>query len=311
MDYADILRREGQIAHAAFHQFLLAKSSSASNEVFLFFEGIQDPAFYMPHLVYRLTGRKVNTFICHGRAEVLKAYQLVETTKEEASCTMYFVDKDLTDILDDLPPPTPPIFQTKWYSIENYLSCDSGFERYWVERLHLSISDERYADYLNRLRTLSLSFNKRAKTLMALVLLARGIGGHTPTKPNLNNVNLNDILAIDLQKGHCRFKRGACQAFLRACNIHSYSTTAIKTIIRTNLNIRHPKSYIRGKYELWFYATTLTRFAQQLSDRQISTKHGFKRATPAFANGNGILESLAPLTPCPPELNDFLEYLLK
>lgn len=78
MDYAEQLRREIRDAHAVFHQFVLALSVAEATTFFFFFEGDEDPAFYMPHIASRIGPRKYHTFICYGRSEVIKVNELVE-----------------------------------------------------------------------------------------------------------------------------------------------------------------------------------------------------------------------------------------
>lgn len=316
MDYAETLRREIRESHAVFHEFALTISKAGSTDVFLFFEGDEDPSFYMPHIVPRLSGRQHFSFICYGKSEVLKVNNLVERDGRASRRALFFVDKDHTDIIEAAPTKiSSSVFQTTHYSIENYLTDEAVFRRFWVERLHLSDTDLRYPAYLELLRRMGAAFEKRGRTLMALVLIGRGIDGLPASKLNLNNVQLDRVLHVNAEAGVCRYKLGALQHFLAASNINAASrvvkTTVVRRVIQRHLLSRAPKSYLRGKYELWFFWKVLTQFSRQLSDRDTARRTGAKRATPTIPMSlEGAVESLAPLIPCPSDLTTFLSTAL-
>lgn len=312
MDYAELLRRETHDPHAVFHQFVLAVSMADANSLFFFFEGDEDPAFYMPHIVPRISGRTFHTLICYGRHQVLKANELVERDGRGMGRTFFFVDKDHTDILAGTSATLPTsVFQTCYYSIENYLTCDTVFRRFWVERLHLSDLDPRYPTYLEALNLLTAKFVKKSRVLMSLVLIGRGIDELTPVKMNLNNVQLDKVIQVDTVACVCRFRPGALQHFLAGSNLGlsnpALSNQNVRDVLRRHLRPRHPNAYIRGKYALWFFWKVLTSFTRQLSDRAAARAAGTKRATPSVPlSFDCAVESLAPLAPCPPDLADFL-----
>lgn len=315
MDYADILRAESRGAHAIFHQFALARSVSA-DALFFFFEGEEDPTFYMPHIVPRISGRRNHVFICYGRTEVLKAHSLVHRDGRGAQLTLFFVDKDHTDFLGHPPDPLPTsVFQTDLYSIENYLTCENVFRRFWIERLHLSDLDPRYEKYLRSLQRVIRSFEDRCRLLMALILLGRGVDGAAPIKLNLNNVQLEKIFNVAADQGLCRYRPGALRHFLNATelgvHLPRHCGNRVKAVVRGCLHGRAPKTYIRGKYDLWVFAKTLSVFSRQLSDREVARRTGAPRATPtAPITVDTAMDVLAPLAPCPLALTTFLDSAL-
>ncbi len=315
MDYVEQLRTESRGAHSAFHQFALAISTGITS-LFFFFEGEEDPAFYMPHLFTRLANRNYHVFVCYGRAEVLKTYSLVERDGRGTAQALFFIDKDHTDFLNGSNENLPAtVYQTDLYSIENYLACENVFRRYWIERLHLSDMDQRYAATLNTLKGIVSSFESRCRVLMALVLIGRGLDGGNPVKLNLNNVKLEKIFAIDIERSQCRYKKDALRHFLVNTDLERHLPThfgkSIKSIVRNHLHGRDPKTYIRGKYDLWIFAKILSIFTAHLSDRAVARKSNDQRATPtAQFNVATAVETLAPLAQCPKSLADFLDNVL-
>ncbi len=315
MDYVELLRAEARGAHAVFHQFALARSVDAA-ALFFFFEGEEDPTFYMPHIVARLSDRRHHVFICYGRSEVLKSHSLVERDGRGAQQALFFIDKDHTDFMSNADPNLPwSVFQTDLYSIENYLTCENVFRRYWIERLHLSDLDPRYAECLRSMQRVMSSFESRCRLLTALILLGRGIDGGSSIKLNLNNVQLEKIFIVTPDLGQCKYKPGALKHFLAATGLGAYLPkncgVRAKAVVRNHLYGKAPKTYIRGKYDLWVFAKALAFFTRQLSDRETARRTGAQRATPTVPlSVDAAIDSLAPLAPCPPTLIAFLNRAL-
>jgi hypothetical protein len=149
MDYAKALIEEASGAHAVFHEFVLTLPMHPGDAIFLFFEGEDDPTFYLPHLSLNITGRDFLSFICFGRSEVLKVEELIRADGRATARCAYFVDKDHTEFTHPgAPGLSEYIFQTQHYSVENYLVCPELLNRYWVEKLHLNSTDAPTRDGL-------------------------------------------------------------------------------------------------------------------------------------------------------------------
>ncbi|CAG9273624.1 DUF4435 domain-containing protein [Burkholderia cepacia] len=313
MSYVDDLRADAHEAHSVFHEFILALADTPSDAIFAFYEGEEDASFYAMHIINRATQRDLVSFICNGRAEVLKANELVLQDGRATDRALFFVDKDHTDILNPDQPPHPAnVFQTRSYSIENYLVSDEVFRQFWVQRLHLSILDPRLNQYLERFRAIRKNYFMRSRILMAIVLFGRGIDGRLPVKLNLNNVQLDKVVDVNFETNHCAFENGAGRHFLAATNIHKSgklpTSHELRQIYRLHLKSRDPGCFVRGKYELWFFWKVLIAFTRELSDRDRARASGCKRATPSWTLSlAGCVEALASLLQCPPELALFLQ----
>lgn len=309
IDYKKILDNEIKDGHVAFHEFALNIDSEALHVRFFFFEGDEDPSFYMPQISHRLHGLEGRQFICNGREQVLKAHEMVQRDGRGSGRSLFFVDKDHTDFFgNDDACGKASIFQTRFYSIENYLVSDDVFRCYWVQRLHLSEYDPRLPVYRDRAKAIMESFYKRSLILMGVVLVGRGALGGAPVALNLNNVQLDRIFKVDWVNGHCGFNCGAFRHFIKSSNIsNSINISGIKTVVRNMLIQRDVKIYLRGKYELWMFWKIIRQFTQELGKKDDVARHGLKRATPSFdLSLNACVESFSPLLKCPPELNEFL-----
>lgn len=311
MDQVDLLRNEAKSPHAVFHQFILTQSKSANDARFLFFEGEDDPVFYIGQILPYLCNREYHEFVCNGRDGVIKLHDLCARDGRSTDRTLFFIDKDHSDILS--PQATLPtcFFQTECYSFENYIVCESVFRRFWVERLHLQSTDARYANWLKRFKGLSCSFASRMRLLMAIVLIGRGVDGRSTVKLNLNNVKLEKVISIDFKAERVRWLPRGGHNFFAASNLRDSSIFVrgdeIRHVYRKFLREKNPKCYIRGKYELWFFVQFLSMLSRTLGDKAAANATGLQRAKPSeiicFAN---CLNSLSALTPCPAELTAFL-----
>lgn len=311
MDYVEQLKQEAHGAHSIFHQYSLQISRENLKCYFLFLEGHEDLSFYMNFIAPRLSGRQPIHFTCFGRTEVIKVSELVNNDERSLGRALFFIDKDHTDIYpandEGL---ANNIFQTSVYSVENYIVCKDVFSRFWTERLHLSVADDRYEIYLDKFIKTHKSFIKRMRLITALILIGRGINGEK-SKLNLNNVNLDNLFKIDIENSSCHYKKGALSSFKTASDFAlRHAQPKGKELIKTyreHLARRDPKTYLRGKYELWFFCKFLNAISSMLSSKKHCPKH-LPRATPkASIQFEGCLETLANFCPIPEELKSFIE----
>jgi len=312
MNYVDFLRKEAEGSHAQFHQFLLTVGQEGPDSHYFFFEGDDDPLFYLDQAQSFLENRTYYEFICQGREGVLKVHELVARDGRASDRTHFFVDKDHNDIMGGVQPTAPSVFQTYCYSFENYLVCDRVLRRFWGERLHLPSTDQRLAETMELFREMRSSLMKRMRILMAIVLIGRGIEGRQQLKLNLNNINLDKVLKIDLGARRVGWMRDGFRHFLSASNmtqagIGPVRSSDIRRICRRYLAAGDPKHYVRGKFELWFLVRFLMIKTKELADRKLAASAGVARARPKenITLSNCIIQ-LAPLCPCPQDVSRFL-----
>lgn len=312
VDQADVLRAEARTPHAVFHQFMLLLGSSSPDSFFLFFEGAEDPAFYIGFILPRLHAREYHEFVCNGRSGVIKVNELCSRDGRAFDRTLYFIDKDHCDLINPTEVLPNRLFQTDCYSFENYLVCKQSFRRFWTERLHLQSGDSRFDSYLELYHRLHQSFLKRMLFLMAIILIGRGIDKYPVAKLNLNNVRMEKVLSIDVGNGRVRWVPSGGSNFLAASNMTASGSAlrgdAIRSVVRKYLRGLEPKSYVRGKYELWFFVRFLSQVTNQLSDRNLAKIKGLPRATPGeVITYASAIDSLCGLSPLPACLDSFLE----
>jgi Protein of unknown function (DUF4435) len=310
MDYVETLREERGKAHSIFHSLLLVLNKTAQSTVFLFFEGEDDPSFYLSHIRAHAFANEYSSHICFGRDEVFKVRELIERDERLVGRSWFFVDKDHSDIMSSSITPND-VFQTTVYSIENYVVCEQVFFAYWTEVLHLDSSDPRRDVYWEAFAATYPQFERRARTLMALVLLGRGVNAHPPRKLNLNNANLDLVFNINFESTSCRYRPGAAKQFVLSTNVSDCPTHVrridLKSILQIHVKHRTTKAILRGKYELWFFIKFLQWTMKILSDRALPRADGQRRATPKTSvSQKNAMELLATRCSCPDELRKYL-----
>lgn len=313
MDYAEQLRIEAGGAHAKFHEYVLLVAGLPADFIFLFFEGEDDPMFYNNFVLARLAGRGYREFVCFGRSEVLKVHEMVARDGRANGRAIFFIDKDHTDIVGPFLDPLPSVYQTDTYSFENYLVTAEVLRRFWVERLRLSIADPRFGSWMKKFELLHTKYMTRCRLLMAIVLFGRGIEGE-PVKLNLNNANLKNIFRIVSADGNesVRWKVGAKQKFMSSVNLGSkeIGNSVIKNLCRNHLSA-DPKTYVRGKYEVWFFVKFLQEMSRAVSDKALCAASGTRKAKPVeTVSESNFIGLVAPLAPCPASLTLFLDEVL-
>lgn len=313
MSYIDRLKKEMEGGHAVFHEFVLSLARLPDKCLFIFFEGEDDPAFYLRFILDHLGGRPYREHICGGKEAVTKIMGLVEQDGRALERCLFFVDKDHSSFVGgrDL---DSSIFETDYYSFENYIVCGEVFRRYWTEHLHLSVDDDRYVHWEDRFGAAHLAFCRHMRYLMAAVLIGRGIEGWGKVKLNLNNANLDRVFSVDAESGRVRWKRDGAVNFLRSVNLSSDGlvTRARVAYVTRKYLTGEAKGFLRGKYELWFFVKFLNGMARVLADKARASKDGVVRATPKteVACVNSV-HSIGVLTPVPSSVRTYLRARLE
>ena len=131
------LRRERENPRTAFLQFLL--NAKLPNIIHSFFEGQDDLSFYTNFInSFTQDPDKLHlTYICGDKEGVYKAYGLVMKANRPGTF-LFFVDKDLSDILNEKYLQATNIYVTEFYSIENYIVTEYMLRRIWAEILHFT-----------------------------------------------------------------------------------------------------------------------------------------------------------------------------
>jgi hypothetical protein len=178
---------------------------------------------------------------------------------------LFFVDKDLEDILGEPWPTDPRIFVTDVYSIENYLVSREVLGRLYSDSIRLRDVHFQIDPFLDRFDEQLAQFHRLSIPLMAWVVMMRRAG----LKPNLNDVNAGELFELS---DDCSIHKRPCGRVEYLTRVTGVPQTPgiFRRLRHTSreLNRIHPKRFVRGKFEAWFFVEFwkhLTRRMQALA----------------------------------------------
>jgi Protein of unknown function (DUF4435) len=299
MENPDEFLYKRENSFSAQHQFLLNLNSQAKNDIHAFFEGRDDRSFYMNFLHRFSKNQEVYTYLCKNKKGVYEAYRM--TLKVHYSAiTLFFVDKDHSDVLGEECEQAPNIYVTDLYSIENYLVSVYMLERVWKELFRFSGIMEfnsrhraKFEEELNR-------FYEFTTPLMAWVICLKRQG----KSPIINNISISKFFTITKEltlewKDEAQPMGKRISILENLCGEKTPEDKFdIRPIIDYELLYLHPKSYIRGKLELEFFVKFINTLLDSLTPL-VTTK---TRLTE-----DNALEILGPRALIPQSLEKFLQ----
>lgn len=248
-DFAEYLSGQAQSDISSFHQFMILYDDSDS-AFHLFFEGDEDPVFYLPYVRARLESQSIRSYICGGKKAVMSVRSSIEDGGYNINKCLFFLDRDYDCYLGTQDNPHPQTYLTDYYSIESYLTTDEAAEIILVDMMGMSHADPAYARINARLREARAAFAKTMLPWAAWCLASKARG----EKPNLNNARMNRVMTFS-NGGVLSIKKNAFQLFRR--DIKSDTEVSRSEMIQWIRSIKGQdcRLWIRGKFELWMFET--------------------------------------------------------
>jgi hypothetical protein len=298
-DYAAYLAEEAKSDVAALHQFRILYDN-ARKAYHFFFEGEEDSLFYMPE-ARRYSGVvPINVYVCGGKANVIRVRDEISAEGYNTDWTLYFVDRDYDDILNNQVSLDRSTYITDHYSIENDIATLDAARILLEDIIRLSRADPEFNRIEVSLATAYRRFYSEIRTLMGWIIAAKDSG----CSPNLNNtVGLRDIVTMQgsvatvTGKGFTEFKRKVVVNGL---------TPNFTSVLRwaRQLDMRSPKSWVRGKYDLWFFQVVVIAVLEETNVRRKAAGGRSVRIPSALREGR-VFEMLGGRVSAPNSLKSF------
>jgi Protein of unknown function (DUF4435) len=301
MSFIDTLRAARRSQVSILHEFL-SQYDPQARRVHAFFEGHDDIAFFVPHIErYLPPGTRLIRYTCEGKPRVFETFEQIMRRMPEVRHTLFFVDKDLDDVLGTPWPTDPRIFVTDVYSIENYIVTSGVLMKFYRDNVKLrgvtfpdDVIERHFENQLAR-------FQKQILCIMAWILVLRRSG----SRPNLNGLNL-DLMWRFTSSG---VPRPMCGQRLRSLILQTSATVPTISLGRLKeakreLQRMPIKRVLRGKFEAWF----LLRFWQRLIEQlQTATREaGGNVKIKVQLNQYNLVQVLASYLETPSSLDMFL-----
>lgn len=304
MSFVDLLRQSRCSPTALLHQFL-TNYDPTEPRVYAFVEGDADRAFYRAFIQDHLSGRRLYVYDCEGKKGVFDAYAKVTGRHPDCRNVLFFVDKDVDDLVGKAWPSDPRIFTTELYSVESYIVNGGAVGRYFADfvrlrRVSVDLSAIS-AGFEPRLK----DFHGAVRALMCWVIAARRAGSRVV----LSDLRLAKIFTYDGTRT-LRIRAGDPLRYLSEATQTPISTDGWRQTHRVCRELRHrdPKRYIRGKFEAWFLVEFVKRALADISRVAEEANGGLSIGTPLHESN--FVQVLARGISAPASLDAFLRFHL-
>lgn len=112
----------------------IQRYTAGDTSLHCFYEGHEDNIYYHGHIRSLHAAEKIHPYRCGGKSEVVAVFDLIAAKNEyKTARTLYFIDRDFDALLNN-----PQIFETPYYSIENFYTQQSCLEEFLTGHLGIA-----------------------------------------------------------------------------------------------------------------------------------------------------------------------------
>lgn len=303
MSYVERLRNYRSSRTATVHKFLTNYDPN-SERVYAFVEGDADEAFYRTQIQkYVLEQKLIYTYNCEGKAGVANAYKDVIGRYPHCERVLFFLDKDVDDIVGIQWPNDPRIFVTEYYSIENYVVSREALIRYFKDYVKIRKVEVDIDQVLNQFDADLAHFHKLMLPVMAWIVIMRRSG----SRVNLQDVDLGQLLQVT-DNGNRKKPRRCTIAYLLRVTQTTSASPSWKHMKAACAELKRlaPKTYIRGKFEAWWLVEFCRRIVEAL--QMVVKEADGSIKIHAQLHANTFIQLLAAGVETPGPLSTFLAF---
>lgn len=194
MGRIDKLRESRKGATVMFTKFTRLKDSHKSS-LFCCFEG-DDSKYYGSRIenILQMDIDKLHFFNCGGKSEVIRFYEMINKNDDYKEVKIaYFVDRDYDRSLSSIY--NYNIYETPFYSIENFYTTTSAFKKILKNEFNLNEFDEDYQICLKLFLERQNEFHEKTTLLNAWLWCQRDLYQlGKSSRLNLSNFNLTQVI---------------------------------------------------------------------------------------------------------------------
>jgi hypothetical protein len=298
MNFLDTLKMCKQSEIVTFHDVLL-NISATEKIVHIFFEGKTDESFYRSYLSKYFL--KFTTYVAGNKKNVYELCEKFYRRKNNFNYFIFFVDKDI----DDLIPIEFPIYDclniTEYYSIENYLVCEKIYSSVLSELYKIGTGNQLYRRLLDKFKTDFDRFLPNFLPIMAWILFHKRHGN----KPNLNNINNNSFITVDSDLNiNIKTIDEMINDFDKKTNVVTDMVlwNNEKEKILSELKSIELKKVIRGKYEIHLfvkYCNVVRNVIEKVQEQKVLCSFEL--------NTDNAIDILSPRLEIPEKIKEFIQ----
>ncbi|HEY6284112.1 MAG TPA: DUF4435 domain-containing protein, partial [Ktedonobacteraceae bacterium] len=218
-------------------------------DVHAFFEGQDDVSFSTNFLRgFASNPKSIHPYRCGNKRGVYEAHSKVKNIWQQGR-VLFFVDKDLSDILNEDWECASNIYVTDYYSIENYLVSEDTLFRVWTELFHfMNVTLDFSEIHLEKFREELERFYQFVLPITAWIVYLRRKG----KRPNVNNISFPKFFYfgndLTLEKSEELKLLGEVKLLELICGEETPAGWPEESHpIMDELSALTPKTYIKGK----------------------------------------------------------------
>lgn len=300
MGFLDTLAAYKQSDTTKLHDVLLNISSS-ENIVHVFFEGKTDESFYKMCLKKYIGGSKLITYKSGNKKSVYYFCENLHGRKNGKNIFIFFVDKDIDDLVPVIYPEYSCLFTTEYYSIESYLVSVEIFGAVVSELFKVGSGNKLYDKLIDQF---SIDYSA---TLNLFLPLMAWILYHKRNRNRIivQNLNITSYLTVDneLQIRMTEFD-SLISEFDRITEVETDITDwdRNKEVLISELKKYDYKYFIRGKFEMAFfvkYCNVIREIIEAVNQAKVKCSFTL--------NADNMVDVLGPRLTVPECLDHFLE----
>lgn len=304
MGFLDLLRRAREGRSSILHQYLL-NAGKAPLSIHAFYEGRHDRIFYDGFLRSEFGGRaQLFSYVCGNKRSVYHAHEVIQPKLRAEDIALYFVDKDLDDLVPVQFPESEEIFVTDLYSIENYLVTRSMFERVWTELFRQEPHGAAFERMCECFSDALATFHQLSHQIAAWTIHHRRRGA----APQTNNIDMRRIFEIsnDLILSAVAEGDGLIPILDDCCRVETSEEWAKERDELVALAESQPaKAISKGKMELWLLVEFLRAVRRLLEEA--AAAEGRRLALSFAITESNAMEILGPRVEMPASLQEFFQ----
>ena len=292
--------------YSAYHEFLLHYKCK-EKIVYGFVEGNDDSNFYRGLIENTIPNDWVIKLIYAGnKHKVLQAYKDFDWIRFPKNRVCFFVDRDLSDFLNDINFSDENLYITDMYSIENEVVNPETLERVLEEIFNIrGLSPEE----IKKIRTIFENNLKRFSTAMLPIMSQIIIWKKSGNRPCLDNIQPIKFFRFSngkvFLKTEYKTKMDLILSCARECKLSNSTSSEISNMTKKLQKAGNEKKFIRGKYLLDLFVEC----ARNISNSITNFSEKFMKAPKmriSFGRENA-LTILGPRVRIPESLKNFIE----
>lgn len=288
------------------HEFL-ACFRRGGCAVYAFFEGKQDASFYMNAFQNTVPAEwEIRRWACGSKERVYEVHARLDWNRYPKDAVLFFVDRDLSEYLGEPYNPAPNVYVTDGYSIENDCVTQGVCLRLLQEICGLAeLAPQEVDDILRVFEEELHRFHAEVTPIIGWYVCCR----RKLLRPCMDNIRMKDVFGVTRARLTVRTPED-CESLTEYCEqickvtLDGNGRNDVEAESQRLASSGPPKTYIRGKYEIWFLVEFVNGVYEECVDLFASVKRRPKRHV-QLGTGNAA-EIIGPRANVPDSLATFL-----